>query len=81
MRLPLYILLRQKEILELLEKNIFQVINSKNISINIQFINSQFNNEIKNIDTNKTFEKSCLVIQAYNNFNKDFIPTELLTIQ
>lgn len=54
-RLPLCILLRQKEILGLLEKKIFQVVNSKAVPINIRVFNSQFIEEIKIADINKAW--------------------------
>lgn len=41
----------------------------------------QFVDEIKNADTNKAFEKLRLVVQAYNNFNKDFLLIQLPTIK
>ena len=37
--------------------------------------------EIKNASTEKTFEKSRLVVQAYNNMEKDLVLTQSLTIQ
>lgn len=39
-RLFLYILLRQKEISELLEKRIFQVVNLKDLPVSIEVFNS-----------------------------------------
>ena len=43
--------------------------------------NSRFVDEIKNLGTNKAFKKSRLVIQAYNNPEKDLILTQSPTIQ
>ena len=39
--------------------------------------NFRFINEIKNPSTNKAFKKSRLVIQAYNDPEKDLILTQL----
>ena len=43
------------------------------MSFGIRGFNSQFVNEIKNACTDKAFKNSCLVVQAYNDFNKDFV--------
>lgn len=51
------------------------------MSVGIQVFNLRFVNEIKNIGTNKAFEKSYLVMQAYNDFNKDLLLTQLPAIQ
>lgn len=37
--------------------------------------------EIKNAGINKAFEKFCLIVQAYNNLNKDLILTQSFIIQ
>ena len=62
MKLHPYILSKQKAILGLLEKSVFQVVNPKDVPVGIQVFNSQFVNEIKNAGTDKAFEKSCLVV-------------------
>lgn len=80
-RLPPYTLSRQKEISGLLEKEVFQVVNSKDMPVGIRVFNSRFVDEIKNAGTDKAFEKSCLVVQAYNDFNKDLVLTQSPTIQ
>lgn len=49
--------------------------------VDIRVFNSQFVKEINNTNIDKAFEKSRLVIQTYNNFNKDLILTQSLTIQ
>jgi hypothetical protein len=41
----------------------------------MRIFNSRFIDEIKDIGTDKTFEKSRLVIQAYNNLKKSIILT------
>lgn len=43
--------------------------------VSIQVFNLKFVNKIKNASINKVFEKSYLVVQAYNDFNKDFVLT------
>ena len=48
--------------------------------VGIRVFNLQFVNEIKNTDTNKAFEKFCLVVKAYNDFNKDLVLIQLQTI-
>lgn len=63
-RLPPYNLSRQKEIPGLLEKGVFQVVNSKDGPVGIRVFNSRFVDEIKNAGTDKAFEKSRLVVQA-----------------
>lgn len=75
MKLPLYTLLREKKILGLLEKRVFQFINPKDVPVGIWVFHSRFVDEIKNIGKDKNFEKSCLVLQAYNDFNKIFVLT------
>lgn len=61
-RLSLYILSKQIEISEFLKKRVFQIINAKVVPIGIWVFNSKFVNKIKNANTDKTFEKSCLVM-------------------
>lgn len=80
MRLPLYTLLRQKKISELLEKGVFQIVTAKNVPFRIGVFNSQFIDETKNSGTNQAFKKSCLVVEVYNNFNKNFVLTQSPTI-
>ncbi len=80
MRLPPYTLSRQKEILGLLEKGVFQVVNPKDLPVDIKVFNSRFVDEIKNASTDKAFEKSRLVVQAYNDYIKDLVLTQSPTI-
>jgi hypothetical protein len=58
----LFIASRTKEIIELLEKEIFESINKDNVSINVRILSSRFVNEIKHSDIKKAFEKSRLMI-------------------
>lgn len=66
-----YITSIQKKIARLLEKCIFKVVTTHNILSNAQIFNSRFVNKIKNLDINKTYKKSRLVVLAYNNQEKD----------
>lgn len=60
---------------------VFQVVNPKDVPVGIRVFNSRFVDEIKNASTDKAVEKSRLVVQAYNDFNKDLVLTQLPTIQ
>ena len=51
------------------------IINKVDIPQDIRIFNSRFINKIKNSGTNKAYEKSHLVIQAYDNQNKSIILT------
>jgi len=59
----------------LLKKGVFKLVNSKDIPQGNRVFNSRFVNKIKNPSTNKAFKKLRLVIQAYNNLEKDLILT------
>ena len=76
-----YIVSRQKEITGLLEKGVFKVITSKDVPSNTQIFNSHFMDEVKNTSTDKAYEKSWLVVKAYNNQEKDLVLTQSPTIQ
>ena len=67
--------------MDLLEKKVFKIIDKDNIPIDTCIFNSRFVDEIKNPDTDKVFEKSHLVVQAYNNLIKDFVLTQSPIIQ
>ena len=77
----LFIESRRKEINGLLEKNAFKVISISDISSGMRIFNSCFVDEIKNEGTATAFEKSRLVVQAYNNHGKEEIWTQSPTIQ
>ncbi len=66
---------RQKEIVELLKKDVFILINKKNVSTDVRIFSSRFVNEIKHSEIEKAFEKSKLVIQTFNDQNKILILT------
>lgn len=76
-RVPSYTLSRQKEIPGLFEmKGIFKVVNPGDVPVDIRVFNSRFLDEIKNAGTDKAFEKSRLVEQSYNDFNKVLVLTQ-----
>jgi hypothetical protein len=72
---------RQKEINDLIEKNVFQWINKDDVSSNVRIFNFQFVNEIKNLDIDKAFEKSRFVMQTFNDQNKNLILIQSFIIQ
>jgi hypothetical protein len=72
---------RQKEIAGLLEKGVFEIVNLKNVPPGTRLFNSRFVDEIKNKGTDKAFEKSRLVVQAYNDHGKSIVLTQSPTIQ
>lgn len=74
-QLSQYPVSKQDQITKLLEKDIFRVFTLEEISSNIQVFKPRFINEIKNLCTNKTYEKICLAEQAHNNQNKNLILT------
>jgi len=47
----------------------------------VRIFNSRFVDEIKNEGTDKAFEKSRLVVQAFNDTDKDLVLTQAPTIQ
>jgi hypothetical protein len=67
---------RRKEINGLLEKGVFAVITDSDVPQGVYIFNSRFIDEIKHLSTNKAFEKSRLVIQAYNDQGKDLVLTQ-----
>ncbi|KAI1002382.1 hypothetical protein K3495_g5815 [Podosphaera aphanis] len=73
--------LRLKEIDELMEKGAFEVIQLSNIPAGIRIFYSRFVDEVKFRGTNKAFEKSRLVVQAYNDHEKGLVLTQSLTVQ
>ena len=68
-----FIASRQKKISDLLKKNVFEFINERNVSSNIRVFNARFVNEMKNENTKKIYEKSRLIIQTYNDSEKNQI--------
>ena len=76
-----YVKSRKKKMIGLIEKGIFIFVSKKEMSENMRIFNSRFVDEVKNVDTNSTFEKSRLVMQAYNDSTKHLILTQSSTIQ
>jgi hypothetical protein len=76
-----FIASRQKEIVDLLEKEIFISINKKDVSTDVQIFSFRFVNEIKDSGTEKTFEKFRLVIQTFNDQNETLMLTQSSIIQ
>ena len=72
---------RQKEITGLLEKGVFELIDPQEVPAGVRIFNSRFVDEIKNRGTDKAFEKSRLVVQAYNDHEKNVVLTQSPTIQ
>ncbi len=76
-----FIAFRQKEIIELLEKEIFISVNKRDVSTDVRIFSFRFVNEIKHSSIEKAFEKFRLVIQAFNDQNKIFVLTQSSIIQ
>jgi hypothetical protein len=72
---------RQKEVNGLIDKGVFQLVHKTDIPHGIRIFNSRFVDEIKNKGTDKAFEKSRLVVQAYNDEEKTAVLTQSPTIQ
>jgi len=72
---------RQKELTGLLEKGVFEITKLTNVPQGVRLFNSRFVDEVKNKGTDKAFEKSRLVVQAYNDAEKDLVLTQSPTIQ
>ena len=76
-----YTAFRQKEISKLLEKGIFKFISHAEIFSDARIFNSRFVDEMKNADTEKTYEKSRLMMQTYNDQIKGLVLTQSPIIQ
>jgi hypothetical protein len=72
---------RQKEITGLLEKGVFKITKLMDVPQGVRLFNSRFVDEVKNAGTSKAFEKSRLVVQAYNDQGKELVLTQSPTIQ
>jgi hypothetical protein len=72
---------RQKEINDLIEKDVFQSIRTDDVSFDVRIFNFRFVNEIKHFDIDKAFEKFRLVMQTFNDQNKNLILTQSFIIQ
>jgi hypothetical protein len=67
---------RQKELNRLLERSVFETVSLTDVPPGTCIFNSQFVDEIKNPGTDKAFEKSQLVVQAYRDLEKDLVLTQ-----
>ncbi len=76
-----FIASRQQKIAELLEKEVFSLVNRAEISSDVRIFSFRFVNEIKHSKTNKAFEKFRLMIQAFKDQNKTFVLTQSFIIQ
>jgi hypothetical protein len=72
---------RQKEINDLIEKDVFQSVRIDDVSFDVRIFNFRFVDEIKHLDIDKTFEKSRLVMQTFNDQNKNLVLTQSSIIQ
>ena len=72
---------RKKEINDFFEKDCFEIVPAANLPREIKIFNSRFVDEIKNINTANAYEKSRLMMQAYNDEKKIEMLTQTFTIQ
>jgi hypothetical protein len=72
---------RQKEINDLIEKDVFQSVRTDDVSFDVRIFNFRFVDEIKHFDIDKAFEKSRFVVQTFNDQNKNLMLTQSFTIQ
>ena len=72
---------QHKKINELLERDVFEIVNKSSVSDSVCIFNSRFIDKVKNPGTSQVFEKSRLVVQAYNDIKKSLILTQFLIIQ
>ena len=72
---------RLKELNELLEKRVFEIIYIDDLFIKTRVFESRFINQMKNEGTEKAFEKSRLIMQIFNDSKKQKIFTQALIIQ
>ncbi len=72
---------RQKEINDLIEKDVFQSIRIDDVSLDVRIFKFRFVDEIKHLDIDKAFEKSRLVMQTFNDQNKNLMLIQSFIIQ
>jgi hypothetical protein len=72
---------QRKEVNGLLERGVFEYVLEKDIPPGTRIFTARFVNEMKNNGTDKAFEKSRLVVQAYNDGDKEYVLTQSPTIQ
>ena len=78
---PSFVESRRKEIDGLLTKGAFELTHESEVPVGTRIFGSRFVDEVKNSGTAKAFEKSRLVVQAYNDQGKDLILTQSPTVQ
>lgn len=66
---------------KLFEKSVFKIVTPNSISSNARIFNLNFVNKIKNPSIDRVYKISWLVVQAYNNKEKDLILTQVPIIQ
>jgi hypothetical protein len=72
---------RKKELDGLLERKVFEIVHESDITPTARIFKSRFVDEVKFHGTDKAYEKSRLVVQAYNDDDKKGILTQSPTIQ
>jgi hypothetical protein len=72
---------RRKEINGLLERQVFELTTISEVPKDVRIFNSRFVDEIKHPGTPQAYEKSRLVVQAYNDHEKTLVLTQAPTIQ
>jgi hypothetical protein len=72
---------RKKELDGLMKKGVFKIVKSSEVPIDARIFNCRFVDEIKNKGIPQAYEKSRLVVQAFNDKGKDTILTQSPTIQ
>jgi transposase InsO family protein len=72
---------RLAEVTGLKEKGVFKIVLPEDVPIGIRIFDVRFVDEIKNPGTEKAFEKSRLVVQAYRDDEKHTVLTQSPTIQ
>ncbi|KAI1000167.1 hypothetical protein K3495_g8030 [Podosphaera aphanis] len=70
-----------KELNGLLDRGVFEIVDKNCIPKNARLFGSRFVDTVKNQGTEKAFEKSRLVVQAYNDNLKKILLTQSPTIQ
>ncbi len=72
---------RRKEINDLLEKRVFELITIDVVLRDVRIYNFRFVDEIKHVETIETYEKSRLVVQIYNDHDKTLMLIQSFIIQ
>jgi hypothetical protein len=78
---PDYSSSRLKELEGLLNNHVFEVVDARDVPANARVFGTRFVDSMKNEGTDKAFEKSRLVVQAFNDPGKETILTQAPTIQ